>query len=265
MYSESPRVLPEIFLAALLGAALLAAAGLKIVDRTSSAVNAGTYGVTGRPARWVWLPLALLETLLAVAVLTGWGPGTWAAAAVLAVFAVAQAGALVAGRGGAPCGCFGARGRVSPGSVTRTALLSGAAAVLALATTIVPIELRVASGAVAVIAAAIVVARALRTGVPDGALEISDEGPSLGARVELAGAPSAGLRLAFFSSTDCRLCRGLLAAARDLGASIHDELDDSQAWAAASVPAAPYAVALAADGTVLAKGCLLYTSDAADE
>lgn len=253
MYSEPP-VLPEILLAALLGAALLAAAGLKVVDRTSSAVNAGTYGVTGRPARWIWLPLALLETLLAVAVLTGWGPGRWAAAAVLAVFALAQAGALVAGRGGAPCGCFGARGRVSPGSVIRTALLSGAAALLALATTKVPIELRVATGAVAVIAAAIVVARALRTGAPDGALEISDEGPSLGTRIELAGAPAAGLRLAFFSSTDCRLCRGLLAPARDLGASIHDELDDPQAWVAASVPAAPYAVALAADGTVLAKG-----------
>ncbi|MCA1683237.1 MAG: hypothetical protein LC685_04535, partial [Actinobacteria bacterium] len=113
--------MPEMLLAALLGAAFLAAAGLKIVDRTSSAVNAGTYGVTGRPARWIWLPLALLDTLLAVAVLTAWGPGMWGAAAVLAVFALAQAGALVAGRGGAPCGCFGARGRVSPGSVTRTA------------------------------------------------------------------------------------------------------------------------------------------------
>ncbi|MEO7397773.1 MAG: MauE/DoxX family redox-associated membrane protein [Ilumatobacteraceae bacterium] len=248
-------MLPEILLlAALLAAALLAAAGLKIVDRTISAVNAGTYGVTGRPARWIWLPLALLETLLAVAVLTGWGPGTWAAAAVLAVFALAEAGALVAGRGGAPCGCFGARGRVSSGSVTRTALLSGAATLLALATTTVPTELRVATSAVAVIAAAIVVARALRTGAPDGALEISDEGPSLGTRIELAGAPAAGLQLAFFSSTDCRLCRGLLAAARDLGASIHDELDDPQDWAAAAVPAAPYAVALAADGTVLAKG-----------
>ena len=63
--------MPEILLAALLGVALLTAAGLKIVDRSSSAVNAGTYGVTGRPARWIWLPLALLETLLAVAVLTG--------------------------------------------------------------------------------------------------------------------------------------------------------------------------------------------------
>jgi hypothetical protein len=33
-----------------------------------------------------------------------------------------------------------------------------------------------------------------------------------------------------------------------------DEVRDAGAWAAADVPGSPYAVALAADGTVLAKG-----------
>ena len=33
-----------------------------------------------------------------------------------------------------------------------------------------------------------------------------------------------------------------------------DEVDDAEAWAAADVPGSPFAVALDADGTVLAKG-----------
>jgi hypothetical protein len=57
-----------------------------------------------------------------------WAPG--ATAALLAGFAVVQAVALARGRNGAPCGCFGARGRLSPGSLGRTALLAAACAAL---------------------------------------------------------------------------------------------------------------------------------------
>jgi hypothetical protein len=243
-------MLLDVLLAALLGAALLVAAGLKAVDRTSTAVAAGTFGLHGRAARSAWLPLVLLEALLAAWLLAGWGTGAWATAAVLAAFAAAQAGAIAAGRGGAPCGCFGARGVVSWGSVGRTILLAAGAAVLAVGGAAGPVALRVAAAAAAVLGAGAIVARAHRSGAPAGALDVAGEGPPLGERLALGGEP----RLAFFVSPGCRLCRALLAPARALGATVYDEREDPQAWAAAAVPGAPFAVALAADGTVLAKG-----------
>jgi hypothetical protein len=249
-------MLLELLLAALLGSALLVAAGLKAADRTSTAVAAGTFGLRGRAARWAWLPLAAGETLLAAALLAGSSTGAWATAGVLAGFAVAQAVAIAAGRGGAPCGCFGSRGVVSWGSAARTASLAAGAALLALGPSSVPASQRTAVAAVALLAAAVAVARARRSGAPGGALEIDGEGPPLGARLQFGGGAPAGdgPRLALFTSPGCRLCRALLRPARALGASVHDEHDDRAAWAAADVPGAPFAVALAPDGTVLAKG-----------
>jgi hypothetical protein len=247
-------VAPTVLLVTLLAVALLVAAGLKAVDRTATAVAAGTFGLQGRAARWIWLPLAGCEALLAVALLAGWGPAAWAAAAMLGAFAAAQAIALAAGRAGAPCGCFGAHGQVSWGSVLRTAMLAAAAALLGFVAVALPVGLRAGAAALAVVAAAAAVARAHRAGVPDGALEIASEGPPLGSRLELAGPGTGDLRLAFFSSASCRLCRALIEPARALGATIFDEVDDPLAWSDAKVPGAPYAVVLAAGGTVVAKG-----------
>ncbi|MEA2131934.1 MAG: Methylamine utilization protein MauE [Solirubrobacteraceae bacterium] len=244
-----------VLLAALLGAALLVAAALKAGDRTSTAVGAGTFGLHERAARWVWLPLVLLEVLLAAGLLAGWAPAAWATGAVMAAFAAAQAGALAAGRAGAPCGCFGARGVVSWQSVGRTGVLAAGATLLAIDSAAVPVALRGAAAVVAMALAAVVVARVRRTGAPGGALEVAGEGPPLGERLELGGAEATGEpRLAFFVSPGCRLCRALLGPARALGAAVYDEREDRQAWAAAAVPGAPFAVALDADGTVLAKG-----------
>ncbi len=241
-------MLLQALLAALLATALLVAAGMKATDRTATAVAAATFGLHGRAARAVWLPLAAVEALLAGGLLAGWRPAAGAAALVLVAFAVAQLLAIAAGRAGAPCGCFGARGRVSWGSVARTATLATAAALVAsqAAAAVAP-----GLAAAAVLAAAVLVARAHRTAAPDGALEIASEGPPLGTRPDLgAHAP----RLAFFVSSGCRLCRSLQQPARELGATFYDERDDAAAWAAAAVPGAPYAIALGADGTVLAKG-----------
>ncbi|HYI18917.1 MAG TPA: MauE/DoxX family redox-associated membrane protein [Solirubrobacteraceae bacterium] len=241
-------------LAVLVGAGLLFAAGLKVVDREHVAVGAGTFGLHGRAAGWIWLPLAALEALLAAGLLAGWRPAAWAATAALCGFAAAQAIAIAAGRAGAPCGCFGARGRISWGSVARTASLGAGTALLGLAAIVVPGGLRAGAAAVAVVLAAGLVARAHRSGSPAGALDVASEGPPLGTRLELAGPATGDLHLAFFSSANCRLCRGLLKPARRLGASVFDERDDRQAWTDAAVPGAPYAVVLAADGAVLAKG-----------
>ena len=66
--------------------------------------------------------------------------------------------------------------------------------------------------------------------------------------------------LAVFSSEGCGLCRALEPAVdafgRDPRVALRrfDEVGDAGAWAAADVPGSPFAVALDADGTVLAKG-----------
>jgi hypothetical protein len=240
----SGEVLLYALLAAVVGAALMGAASLKVADRTATAVAAETFGLRGRLARWIWLPLAASEVTLAVAVIAA--PATaaaWGAVGLLGIFAIAQAAAIAAGRSGSPCGCFGARGHLAWGSVARTALLAAAAAVLA-AHGEAPAPLLSGLGALA-LAAAIVV----RERRPAGALDVAGEGPALGARVDAAGAP-----LALFVADGCRLCRALVAPARRLGAAIYDEVADADEWSAAGAPGAPFALALAADGTVLAKG-----------
>lgn len=233
-------------LAALVGAALLGAAVLKAADPTATAVAAEAFGLRGPVARWIWLPLALLEAGLAVALLAAsTGAAAWAAASVLAAFAVGQAIAIAAGRAGAPCGCFGARGHLSWASAARTALLACAAAALALA----PAGDAPAPLPATLLALALATAIVVRERRPAGALEIAGEGPALGSRLQTEGAP-----LALFVSDGCRLCRALTPQAQRLGAKIYEEGADADMWAKASVPGAPFAVALAADGTVLAKG-----------
>ncbi len=240
-------MLVNALLAAGVGAALLGAAALKIADRTATAVAAETFGLRGSTARWVWIPLAALEAGLAVALLAGATHAAIAATAVLGAFAAGQAVAIAAGRSGAPCGCFGARGTLSWGSVARTLALAGAAALpaLAVAGPAQPPGLAAVLGA-AVLAAAIV----WRERRPGGALEVADEGPPLGARPALGE----GVRLALFVADGCRLCRALAPQARRLGGHVFDATADASTWAAASVPGAPFAVALGADGAVLAKG-----------
>ncbi|MEA2154368.1 MAG: Methylamine utilization protein MauE [Solirubrobacteraceae bacterium] len=250
-------MLLDALLAALVGAALLAGAGLKATARTSTALAAESFGLHGRAARAAWAPLVVLEAGLAAGVLAGWPPGAWAATAVLAAFAAAQAVAIGAGRGGAPCGCFGAHGRISWPSAGRTTVLAAAAALLAISHAAAPVPVRAAAAVVAMLAAAVVVTRGARAASPDGALEVPGEGPPVGRRLEMRhgehGA-DAGIGLAFFTSPGCRLCRALVGPARKLGAVVYDEREDAGAWAAAAVPGAPFAVALAPDGTVLAKG-----------
>ena len=236
-------------LVALLGATLLAAAALKLADPTGTAVGAATFGLRGAAARWAWLALAVLEAGLAVALLVAapWAPA--ATAAVLGTFAAAQVIAIAAGRTGAPCGCLGARGRVSWGSVARTALLAGAATALAIGWGArQPPPLLPALAAIAL--AAVIVARA-RAARPSGALDVDGEGPPLGSEPALGD----GVRLALFTAPGCHLCRALIPLARRLWRErVRRGRPTRRMWHRAAVPGAPYAVALSADGTVLAKG-----------
>ena len=98
------------------------------------------------------------------------------------------------------------------------------------------------------------------------ALEIPQEGPELGSATDLIAAFDASSRsrgrvaLAVFSSAGCPLCRQLEPAVEHvrreprIALRVFDEERDAAVWAALAIPGSPYAVALALDGTVLAKG-----------
>ncbi len=213
------------------GTVLLAAAALKVAEPAASRVALGTYGTP-----WALWPLVAVETVVGVGVLAGTPGAAYVAAALLATFTAAQVVVLARGGGGAPCGCLGARGTVSWLSAGRTAGL----AVLSLFATGGDPRLAVAGAAVATIAAT------LLHRAPRGALDVADEGPAIGSRTDLAP----GLNL--FTAGNCRLCARVK---RGLGTfTEHDEERDAATWLAASVPGAPYAVHVDADGIVTAKG-----------
>ena len=192
-------------------------------------------------------------------------------------FCAAQAAALAGGRAGAPCACFGARGRVSRASLARTALLAAALAALPLLPRSEPstetwLALGLAVALVGLVALAVVVlALAREVGMlrlaadPRGALEVAHEGPEVGAPHRARRALRRRWRRAG-SASPCSAPRAAGCAARSsrpsppsaatrawrCAASTRSATPD--AWAVADVPGSPFAVALDADGTVLAKG-----------
>jgi len=260
-----------------LGLVLLASAVAKLADPLGSRAALATYGVrSARAARGVWGALVGAEALLSVGVGAGLEAAAYAAAGLLTLFCAAQAAALMRGRGGAPCACFGARGRISRASVGRAALLAAAFAALPLLPRSEPstegwLAIGLAAALLGLLALALIVLSLARevgmlrlAADPRGALEVAHEGPEVGGRTALAShfdalAPGR-IALAVFSSEGCGLCRPLepaiAAFERDPRVALRtfDEVRDAAAWAAADVPGSPFAVALDADGTVLAKG-----------
>ncbi len=95
---------------------------------------------------------------------------------------------------------------------------------------------------------------------PQGALEIPSEGPEVGGHTEIMEVEEGRLGLAVFTSEACHLCRALAPAIEALGRDplvvlrTFDEVRDAAEWEAADVPGSPFAVAIDAGGTVLAKG-----------
>src|SRR4051794_14644853 len=261
-----------------LAAVLLVSAALKLSSGPGARAALATYGIRGETASGVaWAALVALEAALAVGVAAGAPGAEWTAAAMFACFTAAQAIALLRGRAGAPCGCFGARGRVSRASAGRAALLAAAFAALPLldrrslsteewlGVGLAAALLGVAGLVVAVLALAREVGALRMEIAPKGALEIPSEGPEIGGHTALAGRFGAELApgmlaLAVFTSQGCRVCRSLEpvvdAFERDprLALRRFDEVADADAWALADVPGSPFAVAIGSDGTVLAKG-----------
>jgi Methylamine utilisation protein MauE len=260
----------------ILCAVLLAAAAGKARAGASARDALRSYGLEDvRLRAVVWAAVIAAEAGLAVAVAIDVGAGL-TAAALLTLFALAQVAAIFRGRAGAPCGCFGGRSRLGWGSVSRTLLLAAAFAVLPFLPDTEPstqgwlaIGLGVALlGVIALTVAVLALARELgelRLAVaPQAALSLDHEGPELGARVALIDRferdPGSRRLVAAFTSPGCSLCTALepslrlLANDPDVELRLFDEETDADVWEALAVPGSPYAVVLAPDGEVRAKG-----------
>jgi hypothetical protein len=213
------------------------------------------------------IALALVGTIPALAVVL-------VSAGVLGAAAALLARAVVAGRTGEPCGCFGATGTIGWPAVVR----AGAAAFLALLALVPPDPmawLAVGVGLALVACAALaVVSFALAREVGelrialsgDVALEIADEGPAIGVRA--SGWPGAAfhpsgddvLQVAVFTSEGCAMCHRVAPAvdhlARDPKIDLvrFDEVDDGPVWAALGVPGSPFAIVADQQATPYAKG-----------
>jgi Methylamine utilisation protein MauE len=260
-----------------LGLVLAGSAALKLASPGSSRAALGTFEIQGEALRWVaWALLVAVEFGLAVEVIAGSDQAAWLAAAFLTLFAAALVGAILRGRAGAPCACFGSRSTVGWGSVARNLALAACFAALpflpqrSLSTDewlglglVVALLLCVGLGIAVLALAREVGMLRLRMG-PASALEIPDEGPALGSPVDLIerfpDVSDTGIALAVFTSEGCRVCRGLepaiatLAGDPELAVEVFDEVADDGVWSGLGIPGSPFALALDARGTVLAKG-----------
>src|SRR3954463_1834108 len=121
----------EIVLRVGLAVVLAGAALAKLAAPRASIAALGSFGFTDSPLRPIaWAALIAVELALAVAVALGSNTAAYAAAALMAMFAALTVSALLRGRAGAPCACFGPRSTVSKLGVLRNVALAVAFAAL---------------------------------------------------------------------------------------------------------------------------------------
>ncbi|HTZ86402.1 MAG TPA: MauE/DoxX family redox-associated membrane protein [Solirubrobacteraceae bacterium] len=259
---------------------LLMSAGLKVWRAERAAAALETYGVRGEvPRRLALWSLIGCEGALALALLLGFGWAPPLAAALFGSFVAASSVALLAGRGGRPCACFGGNSRLHWSTPVRAGALAGLAVAVALgwlpsapsgydrwltlALSLAIVGLLALAVALLALAREVGVLR-LATDSGRGALEIESEGPELGAAQAWASQIERGSRtialLAVFTSEGCPLCRQVAPAVAHVAGDpliavrSFDEALDAAVWGQAAVPGSPYAVALDLEGVVLAKG-----------
>jgi hypothetical protein len=273
----SVPIVLEMGVRLLLGAVLIGAAVAKLANPSTGREALAGFGFETPGSRTVaFWSLIALELGLAAGVIAGSTGAAWLGAAVMLVFALTMVGAIIRGRAGEPCGCFGAKSRISWLGVGRNlALAAGFATVAVLDSQTLTTDQWLGLGLIAALAACaglglVSVALAREIGLlrmrvgPASALEIPSEGPEVGSRAEVIGAiegsADAELALAVFTSEGCHVCEALRPAVDSIAAHPvvavrrFDEHADSAAWLALDVPGSPYAIALDRDGTVLAKG-----------
>jgi hypothetical protein len=256
---------------------LAGSAALKLASPGSSRAALATFDLDDERLRWIgWIALVVTELGLAIGVAAGSDQAAWLAAALLTMFAAALVGAILRGRAGAPCACFGSRSTVGWSSVLRNLGLATCFAALPL----IPepslstdqwlgvglgVALLLCLGlGVAVLALAREVGMLrLRLG-PTAALEVAEEGPEAGERLDLverfADVGDRAVALAVFTSDGCRVCRSLepaiasLAGHPAVAVEVFDEVADRDVWTELGIPGSPFSIALDPDGMVLAKG-----------
>jgi hypothetical protein len=270
----------EIVLRLGLGIVLAGAALAKLASPRASIAAMESFGFAGGPLRpLAWAGLIAIELALAVAVALGSDAAAYAASGLMLLFAALTAGAIMRGRAGASCACFGPRSKVSWLGVLRNLVLAAGFALIPLIDSIslgTDAWLEIAVG-VALLACAgltvAVLALAREVGIlrlqlgTQGALEIAGEGPDVGWRAEALagrlaanGAEEGRLGLAVFSSEGCHLCQTLTPAIENVAKDPHvtvgvfDEVADSALWRDLGIPGSPFAIALGDGGTILAKG-----------
>jgi hypothetical protein len=256
---------------------LAGAALAKLAAPRSSIPALSSFGFADSPLRPIaWATLIAVELALAVAVALGSDAAAYAAAALMAMFAALTVAALLRGRAGAPCACFGPRSKVSWLGVLRNVALAAAFAALPSLDSIaigtqgwLAVGIGVALAACAALAVALL-ALAREVGMlrlqlgTQGALEIAGEGPEIG-----SAAPALSTRisqngadygLAVFTSEGCGICQTLSPAienvAKDprVAVGVFDEVAEAELWRSLDIPGSPFALALDREGTVLAKG-----------
>lgn len=116
----------------LLGGALLVSAGAKLADVERSQEAMATYGFGTRSARaGAWGFALLAEAGLGAAVVAGSSTAAALAAALMLIFAATLGSAVLQGKAGAPCACFGPHSTVGPAAIARNLLLAGGFILLA--------------------------------------------------------------------------------------------------------------------------------------
>lgn len=261
---------------ALLSLVLFASAAGKLARPRQASAAMATFGFATPAARWLaWGVASAVELVLAIAVAAGSDAAAYAAAALMALFALSLGGALMRGMAGRPCACFGGGSKVSGWAIGRNLALAPAFATLPsvpdslstdgwLTAGLAVAALAIAGLAVAVLALAREVGMLrLRLG-PSSALEIAHEGPEVGGRTALAERFAFDRRtelgLAVFSSEGCHVCRSLepavdsLRSEPALAVEVFGEGSHPDVWETFDIPGAPYAIAIERDGTVGAKG-----------
>lgn len=260
-----------------LAGVLAIAVAAKLREPAKAAEGMRTFGFGSPRSRWAALGSVIAaESALAIGVAIGSDAAAYLAATTMLLFAATLLSAAMQGKTGAPCACFGSHSTVGPLAIARNLGLAVAFAALPslpqtstgtdawLALGLAAALLACAALAVAVLALAREVGMLrLRLG-PEGALEVSHEGPELGGRTSLIdrfeAGPRAEFALAVFTSVGCHVCRALgpaidsLRAEPALSVRSFEEAADSDVWDALAIPGAPYALAMDLEGTVLAKG-----------
>ncbi len=119
--------------ARLLVAAVLAWAALaKLRSPRASADAMATFGFRTLQGRWLAVLVAVVVELgLAVAIVAGSERAIYAAAGLMALYALTMLGAMLRERIGEPCGCFGEGSRVGWWAVARNAVLAASFAAVA--------------------------------------------------------------------------------------------------------------------------------------